>query len=293
MERYVDLSIGYRLWTRTVGDGPGLPLLLLHGGPGGGHDYLEPLAGLAGDRPVIFYDQLGCGRSDRPDSPAMWTIERFADEIDEVRAALGLDRCHLLGQSWGGWLGIEYMLRRPPGVASFVAASTSASIPQFAAECARLIAELPEAHRRALAEQGLRSDYENPAYAAAEKEFYARHVCRLPEWPDCLMRTVENMTGNQVYETINGPNEFTTIGNLRYWDRIDDLPRIAVPCLITCGRHDELGPVCAATLQAGIPDARTAIFEDSAHVAHIEEEQAYLDCVGAFLKEQDARLGAA
>ena len=128
MERRVELSSGHEIWTKTVGGGPRIPLLLLHGGPGGGHDYLEPLEALSSDRPVIFYDQLGCGKSDMPKNRALWTIERFADEVQEVRDALGLERCHMLGQSWGGWLGIEYMLRQPAGLQSFVLASTSASV---------------------------------------------------------------------------------------------------------------------------------------------------------------------
>ncbi len=287
-ERMITLASGHRLWSHTVGAGLGLPLLLLHGGPGAGHDYLEPLEGLGADRPVIFYDQLGCGKSDKPDRRALWTIERFADEVDEVRAALGLERCHILGQSWGGWLAVEYMLRRPAGVASVILASTSASIPQFRAECERLIGEMPEPHRSALVQLGARGEFEHPDYEVAAGDFYRRHVCRLPEWPDCLMRTVDNLHGNQVYETINGPNEFTVIGNLRYWDRVAELPRIDVPTLITCGRHDELGPVCSATLQQGIPDARTVIFEDSAHCAHIEEAARYLASVREFLAGVEA-----
>ncbi|MDX2093225.1 MAG: alpha/beta fold hydrolase, partial [Kofleriaceae bacterium] len=121
---------GHRVWYRRVGSG-GIPLLLLHGGPGAGHDYLEPLEGLARDREVIFFDQLGCGRSDQPADRSLWRIERFVREIDTVRAALGLDRIHLLGQSWGGWLGIEYLLSQPRGIVSATLASTSASIPQF------------------------------------------------------------------------------------------------------------------------------------------------------------------
>jgi proline-specific peptidase len=286
-ERKVTLANGYQVWTRTIGGGPGLPLLLLHGGPGAGHDYLEPLEALADDRPVIFYDQLGCGRSDKPDSRALWTIERFADEVDEVRTALGLTRCHILGHSWGGWLGIEYLLRQPRGLASIVLASTSASIPLFAAECDRMIGLMSDEHRHALAHHGMRSDFEHPAYEAAVNEFMARHVFRLPDMPDCLMRTIENLHHNQVYETINGPNEFTTIGNLRYWDRTNDLSSVDLPVLITCGRHDELGPACAAPMQERIKGARTVIFEDSAHCAHIEEHDAYLATVGEFLRQHD------
>ena len=287
MECWHELSNGYKVWTKTVGDGLGLPLLLLHGGPGGGHDYLEPLEALSCDRPVIFYDQLGCGKSDIPENRALWTIERFADEVQEVREALGLKRCHMLGQSWGGWLGIEYMLRQPAGLQSFVLASTSASVPQFSAECDRLISELPQEHKEALQYHGARGEFEHEAYTAAEAVFYSRHLCRLEEWPDCILRTVENLHHNTVYETINGPNEFTTIGNLRYWDRTPDLEQIKIPVLITCGRHDELGPACATTLHEGISNAEMVIFEKSAHVSHIEESEAYRELISQFLAQND------
>ena len=119
---------GYQIWYRRVGNG-GIPLLTLHGGPGAGHDYLEPLERLATDRSVIFYDQLGCGKSDQPDDRSLWQIERFVAEVNTVRQSLGLEQIHLLGQSWGGWLAIEYMLSHPQGVVSLILASTSASLP--------------------------------------------------------------------------------------------------------------------------------------------------------------------
>lgn len=289
MEKFITLKSGHRVWSKTVGSGKGTPLLTLHGGPGAGHDYLEPLETLGDERPVIFYDQLGCGKSDKPDSRLLWTIERFADEIDEVRAAMSLNDVHVLGHSWGGWMAIEYLLRQPKGVKSAVLASTSSSIPQFSAECARLIGELPQAAQDALAKHGMAGEFGHPEYEAAMNEFYARHVCRLPEWPDCIMRTAANIHHNQVYETINGPNEFTTIGNLRYWDCTDDLHRINLPILITCGRHDELGPVCAQTMRDRISGATLRIFENSAHVAHIEEQDAYIECVSSFMKTNERR----
>jgi proline-specific peptidase len=286
-EGRIEVEDGFTIWYDVVGGGDGVPLLTLHGGPGAGHDYVESLADLAVDRPVVFYDQLGCGRSDQPDDPARWVIGRFTREIDAVRTALGLDRVHLLGHSWGGWLAIEYMLGAPRGIASLVLASTSASIAEFAEECAVLRSALPPDVREVLTRYEAAGEFEAEEYLSAVMAFYARHVCRLEEWPDSVLRTVANLDGNQVYLTMNGPNEFTTIGNLAGWDRSHRLGEIRVPTLITCGRHDEIGPSCAATLEAGIPDARTVVFEQSAHLAHVEEREPYMHVVGEFLRAYD------
>jgi proline-specific peptidase len=158
------------------------------------------------------------------------------------------------------------MLGAPRGIASLVLASTSASIAEFAEECAVLRSALPPDVRDVLTRYEEAGEFEAEEYLSAVEEFYARHVCRLEEWPDSVLRTVANLDGNQVYLTMNGPNEFTTIGNLASWDRSGRLGEIRVPTLITCGRYDELGPNCAATLEAGIPDARTVVFEQSAHL---------------------------
>lgn len=277
---------GHRVWYRRVGSG-GIPLLLLHGGPGAGHDYLEPLEGLARDREVIFFDQLGCGCSDQPADRSLWRIERFVHEIDTVRTALGLDRIHLLGQSWGGWLGIEYLLSQPRGIVSATLASTSASIPQFVAEANRLKAQLPPEMVAVMQRCEAAGDWRHPQYEAAVMEFYRRHLCRLDPWPDALLRSVRNLDGNAVYETMNGPNEFIVIGNLRDWDRIVRLTEIRVPTLITVGRFDEIPPVCADTMRRGIAGSRVVVFEHSGHTAHLEETERYLQVVGDFLREAE------
>jgi len=280
---------GHRVWYRRVGSG-GTPLLLLHGGPGAGHDYLEPLEGLAREREVVFFDQLGCGRSDRPDDRSLWRIERFVREIDTVRAALGLERIHLLGQSWGGWLGIEYLLSQPRGIVSATLASTSASIPQFVAEANRLKAQLPPEMVAVMQRCEAAGDWRNPQYEAAVMEFYRRHLCRLDPWPDALLRSVRNLDANAVYETMNGPNEFIVIGNLREWDRIARLAEIRVPTLITVGRFDEIPPVCADTMCRGIAGSRVVVFEQSGHTAHLEETERYLQVVGAFLRDVERSI---
>jgi len=274
---------GGRVWYRVVGAGRTVPLLTLHGGPGGGHDYLESLEALLDERAVILYDQLGCGLSDKPNDPSLWTIDRFVREVDEVRDALGLERVHLFGQSWGGWLAIEYMLSKPEGVVSLTLASTSASTAQFVSEAQKLIDDLPPDMRDALRQGNEAQTYDDPAYVRAAAEFYQRHVCRLNPWPEALQRTSDNLEGNQVYLTMNGPNEFTVVGNLKDWDRTDRLGEITAPTLITVGRYDEITPACAETLHHGIPHSELHLFEQSAHCAHLEERDKYNALLRDFL----------
>ena len=285
-EGHIDVP-GGQVWYKVVGSGESVPLLTLHGGPGGGHDYLEPLNALASERPIVFFDQLGCGKSDTPDDVSLWRIDRFVDEVTAVRGALGLDRIHLLGHSWGGWLAIEYMLGAPSGVVSLTLASTSASIPQFVHEAGTLISELPREMAETMRRLEAEGDFENPEFEAGMMEFYKRHLCRLDPWPDPIMRSLENLDGNIVYETMNGPTEFTVIGNMKDWNRIEKLSEIVAPTLITCGRYDELTPACSRTLRQGIMNSRMHVFERSAHMAHLEETESYLQILSEFLRDFD------
>ena len=285
-EGHIDVP-GGQVWYKVVGSGESVPLLTLHGGPGGGHDYLEPLNEIASERPVVFFDQLGCGKSDTPDDVSLWRIDRFVDEVTAVRDALGLDRIHLLGHSWGGWLAIEYMLGAPSGVVSLTLASTSASIPQFVHEAGTLISELPREMAETMRRLEAEGDFENPEFEAGMMEFYKRHLCRLDPWPDPIMRSLENLDGNIVYETMNGPTEFTVIGNMKDWNRIEKLGEIVAPTLITCGRYDELTPACSRTLRQGIMNSRMHVFERSAHMAHLEETESYLQILSEFLRDFD------
>ena len=272
-------------WYQVIGDEevPGKPpLVCLHGGPGAAHDYLEPMAGLARGRRVVFYDQLGCGRSPYPEDPSMWTVELFLEELGEVRDALGLDRLHLFGNSWGGMLAMEYALTEPAGLASLVLASSPASIPLWLDETARLRAQLPPEVQDTLARHEEAGTTDDPAYEEACMAFYERHVCRVVPFPDYVMRSFAQMP-NQVYLTMNGPSEFHTVGTLRTWDITDRLGEIRVPTLVTSGRHDECTPLIAETVQRGIPGAEWVLFEDSSHVAHAEETDRYLDVVDGFL----------
>lgn len=278
---------GGQVWYRVAGDVESTPLLALHGGPGAGHDYLESLAAISDERPVVFYDQLGCGLSEKPSDTSLWRIERFVHEIDEVRAALNLDRIHLLGQSWGGWLAIEYMLNKPAGIVSLTLASTSASTAEFVGEANRLIDELPAEMRDAIREGDHEQSYDSPEYVRAMDEFYQRHVCRLDPWPDPMLRTSANLDGNAVYLTMNGPNEFTVVGNLKGWDRTSRLGEIRAPTLITVGRYDEITPNCAETLHREIAGSEIHVFERSGHCAHLEEPDEYMPLLRDFLRRAE------
>jgi proline-specific peptidase len=261
----------YETWYRVVGDGeePGrLPLLALHGGPGGAHDALEGLGTLVEQgRRVVFYDQLGSGDSDKPDDPSLWTVETFLEQLQSVREGLGLERLHLFGSSWGGMLALEYALTRREGLASLVLNSTPTSAPRWAKETVRLHAELPP---------GLDEK-------VAQKEYWRRHICRIEPEPAALSRT-RSKFGTQVYDTMWGPNEFTVTGTLRNWDVTDRLGEIEVPTLVTSGRYDECTPALVESLHRGIAGSEWVLFEESSHTALLEEPERYLEVVAGFLE---------
>ncbi len=276
---------GHRTWYRVVGELParrGLPLLVLHGGPGFPHDYLEDLARLAEDeRTVVFYDQIGCGKSDHPDENALWTMSTFVEEVATVRDALGLDQIHLLGHSWGGWLALEYVLGRPSGVASMVLTSTCASLPAFAAETRRLKESLPAEVREVIDHHEAEGTTDDPAYQEAAMAYYTEWVCRLDPFPDHLMRSFANLSGD-VYATMQGP-EWNVTGNLKGWDVTARLNELDLPVLVTSGRYDEMTPAVVEPLVDGIRGAQSVVFERSAHFAMVEEPDRYREVLEAFL----------
>ncbi len=285
---------GHRTWYCIVGaDAPGrAPLLCLHGGPGVPHDYLESLDDLAGGRRIVFYDQLGCGNSDHPDAPELWSVELFVDELATVRAALGFERVHLLGQSWGGMLAMEYALRRPAGIVSLVLANTLASYPQFAAGTRRLRAALPAEVRATLDRHEAAGTTDSAEYRAAMMVFYRRHICRLDPWPPELLRALDKLTqAPQVYVTLNGPAEFHATGRLKDWDISARLAEIRLPTLVLGGRHDEVTPEVTEAVHRGIPGSEYVLFEQSSHMPHLEERARFMALVGDFVARAEARRG--
>jgi proline-specific peptidase len=291
-EGYVPFK-GYKTWYRVVGEGDvegKLPVLLLHGGPGGTHDYLESLEALAETgRRAIFYDQLGCGRSDLPEDTSLFTVETFVEEVGEVRGALGLDRIHLFGSSWGGMLAMEYALTQPQGLASLILASSPSSIPQWVEETAKLRAQLPEDVQATLRKHEEAGTTDDPEYEEACMPFYKRHVCRLDEWPDSVLRSFKFLAEHGlVYRHMNGPSEFHVTGTLRNWDVTGRLGEIHVPTLVVTGEHDEATPAINRTVSGAIPGAESVVYPGGSHMAHVEDTEGYVTLLDDFMNRVES-----
>jgi proline-specific peptidase len=273
---------GHETWYRSVGEGTGVPLLCLHGGPGSTHLGLTPLEQLGDERRVVLYDQLGSGNSSKPSDPSLWTVELFLAELANVRDALGLERVHLLGHSWGGMLAQEYALTQPRGLVGLVLSSSLSSAALWREESLRLRAALPTEIREPLNAHEAAGTTDDPEYERAILGFLHHHLCRLDPWPP-LVEEVLRSTNLEVYNTMWGPSEAHPTGVLAGWDVTARLGEIHVPALVLCGRFDEATPLQAETIAQGLPDAELVIFEESAHMAPVEETERYLATVRAFL----------
>ncbi|WP_454789660.1 proline iminopeptidase-family hydrolase [Mycolicibacterium lutetiense] len=292
---------GHETWvqiTTPESAHPGaLPLFVLHGGPGMAHNYVANIAALADEtgRTVIHYDQLGCGNSTHlPDAPAdFWTPQLFVDEFHTVREALGIDRYHVLGQSWGGMLGAEIAVRVPAGLASLSICNSPASMQLWVEGAAELRAQLPPQTQSALQRHEADGTVTDPEYLAATQEFYRRHVCRVEPMPQDFADSEAQMEAEPtVYHTMNGPNEFHVIGTLRDWSIIDRLPSITAPTFVIAGEFDEATPATWQPYVDHIPDARSHVFGDSSHCTHLEKPEEFRGVIADFLHQHDLAAAA-
>jgi len=287
---------GFRTWYRVVGEkeDPGrLPLLCLHGGPGATWHHMEPYAELAEGRQVIFYDQLGCGNSavTEPHDPEMWTTDLFVREVTAVREALGLDRCHVIGHSWGGMLGMAYAITQPDGLASLVVESSPPSVPIWLKELDRLRAALPPAMEAILRRHEAEGTTDSDEYQSSMFDFWDLHVCRVRPWPDWLQRTVDGLAAHpEVYETMNGPSEFHVIGPLKDFDVTPDLGRIRTPTLLFCGEFDEVTPATVAPAHEGIRGSSFFVMQGCSHMSQAERPEATLGLVRGWLAGVEGSL---
>lgn len=281
-EGYVAVP-GGRVWFKVVGTGLGTPLLLLHGGPGGTSRPFESLSILTNERPVIFYDQLGSGRSDRPSDTNLWRVPRFVEELKCVRRELGLRQFHLLGHSWGAMLAAEYMFTRPRGVRSLVLSSGAFNMRRANQDALRLVDELPPAVRETLRRhQGGGSDSEE--YRQAEMVYFRQHMCRADPFPSELANFDQDF-GHEVHRTLFGDGFIAANGVLKDYDATPRLHELRLPVLFTAGQYDDSTPAENAWYQGFVPGARLEIIEDAAHLIMLDNPRRYAEVVRSFLRD--------
>jgi proline iminopeptidase len=282
----------HHVWTKRIGNNPSLRMLLLHGGPGASHEYLEacdsylPAAGVE----YYYYDQLGSAWSDQPDEPSLWDLDRFVDEVEQVRQALGLDRENfvLYGQSWGGILAIEYALRYQEHLRGLVISNMMADVPAYNAYAEHVL--MPEMDQQNLAEaKALEAagDTENPRYMELLSEHYTRHVLRLPveDWPNPVHRAFAAIN-RAIYVSMQGPSELgiSQEAALATWSRFDDLPRITVPSLVIGARYDTMDPAHLEQMAQRMPAGRYLHCPNGSHMAMYDDQQTYFAGLVDFLK---------
>jgi proline iminopeptidase len=285
----------FHVWTKRVGNNPRVKLLLLHGGPGFTHEYLEcfdsflPGAGIE----YYHYDQLGSYYSDQPDDSSLWDTARFVEEVEQVRRALGLgrDNFYVLGHSWGGILAMEYALKYEVHLKGLVISNMMASIPEYSAYAKRVFKTamdptvLAEIERLEAAE-----DYTNPRYMELLiPHHYELHILRMPyaRWPDPVHRAFNHMNP-AVYIPMQGPSELDARGKLEKWDRTADLGRITVPTLVIGARYDTMDPAHMEMMADKVAKGRYLYCPNGSHLSMYDDQEVYMKGVVAFIHDVDA-----
>lgn len=285
----IPIDGGYTVWTKRFGSGS-IPLLTLHGGPGCTHEYFECFEDFLPqhDIQIIYYDQLGSAYSDQPDDTSLWTVERFREEVEQVRRALGLDHFYLLGHSWGGMLGIEYALKYQAHLKGLIISNMTASIPAYLAYINELRARQPAEVLRVLEKYEATEDYDAPEYEQTLfKHVYSQHICRVDPWPEPLRRMFKNLA-KPVYNTMQGPNEFIVTGTFKDWDRWDALGSIRCPTLVSGARYDTMRPSEIERMAASMPRARLSMCRNGSHCAMYDNQDAYFGDLVRFIRDVES-----
>ncbi len=282
----------FKVWTKSMGDNPKIKVLLLHGGPAGTHEYWEcaesffPREGIE----FILYDQLGSHYSDQPSDSALWTTERFVEEVEQVRQALGLnkDNFYLLGHSWGGILATEYALKYQQHLKGLIISNMMSDCIAYDRYAADVLAKQMDKtvldSVMLLESKGM---YTHPRYMELlMPHFYQHHLCRLPVWPDPVNRSFAHMN-SAIYVLMQGPSEFGISGRLETWDRSKDLPKITVPTLTIGATHDTMDPEHMKWMSTQLPKGKFLLCPNGSHMAMWDDQEVYFNGVISFLKEVD------
>jgi proline iminopeptidase len=287
-EGYIEVT-GGRVWYQLFNkNAEGTPVIILHGGPGSSSYSLQGLKAIAEEnRPVIFYDQLGCGKSERPTDPSLWRIDRFVEELTQVMQALNLEKVHILGHSWGTTLAAAYCLTKPSGVKSVIFSSPCLSAPLWERDQKRNLEKLPKEVQATIRRCEENGTTDSEEFKEATKEFNKNFVCRLDPYPEWL-KEGSQYRNPEVYNIMWGPSEFTVLGNLKEFNCTQQLKEITSLTLYTCGRFDEATPETTEYFSHLTPNSHFHVFENSAHMPYVEEPEEYLHVIGGFLKSCDS-----
>lgn len=283
----------FNVWTKRFGNNPRIKVLLLHGGPGGSHEYFEALETWLGAEGIefIYYDQLGSAYSDQPKDDSLWTTERFVEEVEQVRKALGLnkDNFFLLGHSWGGILAAEYALKYPQHLKGLVISNMMMSIPDYNRYAETVLAkQMDPAVVKEVKALEAKGDFENPRYMELlTPHFYAKHLCRLKDWPEPVNRSFSHMN-KQIYVLMQGPSEFGASGRLERWDRKADLPKLTMPTLSIGGSHDTMDPEHMKWIATQVKQGSFLLCPEGSHMSMWDDQATYARGLIRFLKEVDA-----
>jgi len=274
---------GFRIYYRSEGEPSRGTVLGLHGGPGGSYDYLTPLFDLAkSGYQVVLYDQSGGGKSQRLKDPALYTIERYVEEVEGVRKGLELGTVHLYGHSWGGMLAQAYALKYQANIRSLVLSGTTSSIPLLVEEGRKVFETLPPDVRKAVTRYEDEGDFRNPNYLVAVEKFNHLHQAIIEPWPETLKFAFDSFSFS-VADTMFGPHLVAVSGNMRYWDVTDKLGSLKVPCLIICGDRDFLTPRLHQLLQKKIRRSKLVIMKGVSHGSMWDARDAYIRHLATFL----------
>lgn len=282
-KRLVEVN-GFNVMTYSIGSGEDI-LLLVHGGPGNPCNYLRDSHAhfsKFGYR-VVTWDQLGCGESDKPNDPTLWTISRFVNELELIRTALNLKNIHLLGQSWGGVLGLEYCIKYQHNVKTFIAADTAFDLPRMQRGFERKKLALGEETYMMMAMREAEGTTDHPEYQSAVTLLMYRHMCRVEKWPDSVKYSIENVA-HPVFDTMFGPYFFNCTGNIRDYNRINHLEKIKIPVLIVHGEHDYIIPEIACLARDYLPNAELVMMRECSHMPFYEKPEAYTKIIHDFLQ---------
>lgn len=285
----------FRVWTKRTGNNPTVKVLLLHGGPGATHEYMEVFDSFFPGQGIeyYYYDQLGSGNSDHPTDESLWDLPRFVEEVEQVRQALHLDKdnFYLLGHSWGGILAIEYALKYQRHLKGLIISDMMASAPAYIAYAKDVL--MPAMDQTRLAEvkrMEAEGKTDDPAYMGILIPMhYEQHILRLPyaQWPEPVNRSFSHLN-QQLYVSMQGPSELGLSGKLEHWDRFDDLAKITVPTLVIGATYDTMDPKYMASMAKRLPKGRFLLCPKGSHMAMYDDQQTYFTGLVKFIEDVDA-----